>query len=264
MSPIKKLFGRAVRVKRLAAIFVTMLLTAEAVSLVLGQAQRPNNTPSVGERRVLVRTTSGSVVTSSGETLTLQARDGLTSLLRKHPGAWEADIERSFVKRLRPVTEVNVGASPDAFSAELMSESARLFGVSPEEVTHFADFPLRHKRVVEYRQELDGVPVEHSFVTIAAVGTKLEQVSSRLYRDVRGALPGTTPALSREQAAAAAEADLRALSGRAEELKVSTEADLRILPAGESFFLTWKVVATAQGVLLSYTNYVDAQTGEVI
>jgi hypothetical protein len=265
MPPTKKPFGKAVRVKRLVAVFVTMLLAAGGISLVSGQAQRPAApTPSGGEERVLVRTPSGRVVTSSGETLAPQAMDGLTSLLRKYPGTWKADVEQNFVKRLRPVTEVNVGASPDAFSAELMSESARLFGVPPDEVTHFADFPLRDKRVVEYRQTLDGIPVEHSFVTIAAVGPKLEQVSSRLYRNVRDGLPGTTPALSREQAGALAEAELRALSGRAEELKVSTEADLRIFPAGESFFLTWKVVATARDTLLSYTYYVDALTGQVV
>ncbi|HEX5707524.1 MAG TPA: hypothetical protein VFX96_09530 [Pyrinomonadaceae bacterium] len=263
--PPTSLFRRIVSARGLNALTIIVLLAAQPLPRVAGQPQTgPPPGAGRGGDRVLIQTDSGSIVTASAEPAAPETAVALQTLLSKYPGTWKVDIARGLVKRLRPVTDIEFAASPKEFSSELLSEFAGLFGVTPEELTYLTDYNLKERQVVEHRQTVNGVPVEHSFLIVSTIGGKLEQVTSRVYERAKEAVPSTTPALGAQEAADAATSDLRAQSVNVDGLELTYESEQRILPEGETFTLTWKITVNASKALFSYTYYIDAATGRVV
>jgi Zn-dependent metalloprotease len=268
---MRKIFSRAKHKGNKAALYLGLILLLVSVvttclPLVAGKAQTHvgsvDTVQSSGGAKVIVKSDSGSVITSSAQSPNTRTVAGLRNLVQRYDGTWKVDIENGVVKNLSPVATVNVASSPKDFSREFLSEFSTLFGIPSSETSYITEFSLRERRVVEYRQEINGVPVEYSFLTFSVADSQLEQITSRVYPVAGESLKGAGTAIEKEEAYSIASSDAVGKSTNKEQFNFAGE--LVILPEGGAYFLSWKVIASAQKSLASYTYYIDALTGRVL
>jgi len=247
-------------------VLIVALVVVAWWSLPVGKAQvkSQEEVQSSDGLKVLVKTSSGDIVTSSVEKPNAQTISNLNRLLQRYPGTWRVDIEEGVVKNLKPTTPMPITASPKDFSLDLLSESPNVFGLNSEETAYLVEFNLREKRVVEYRQMIGGVPVEYSFITFSINDSRLEQITSRVYPEITRQLNSVTPSLPKEAALDIGASDFKNNLGGGTSLQINRQGDLVILPQDGAYFLTWKIVVDAPGTLDSYTYYIDANTGRII
>ncbi|HJS22991.1 MAG TPA: fibronectin type III domain-containing protein [Pyrinomonadaceae bacterium] len=214
--------------------------------------------------KLVVETPSGTVVTRSQDKPSAETLAKLRQLVTAYPGKWEIDIAEGHVKNLKPTTAMAVNTSGKDFSRAFLDEFSTLFGITPAEASYVVEFNLRDRRVVEYRQALNQVPVEHSFVTFAVANSRLEQVTSRLYTALNPDTFSVTPNLQRDLACDVATADFRRTVGRGDATELKCKENLVVLPDESNFYLVWKLIVSSSQRLDSYTYYVDAQNGSVL
>src|ERR1044072_904408 len=81
------------------------------------------------QERVIVRTNTGDIVTSSAETPSAQTVTGLEKLSGKYPGTWGVDWNAGAIKNLKPDADVPVASAPKNFSRDFLEEFSGLFGI---------------------------------------------------------------------------------------------------------------------------------------
>jgi Zn-dependent metalloprotease/uncharacterized protein (DUF486 family) len=245
----------------LLVVFMAVVWGPSIVSK--AQTTSPARIQSSDGVKTLIKRSAGSVVTSSSEEPNPQTISDLSSFLQNYQGTWKVDIQNGVVKNINPTSPILV-TSPKDFSLGFLAEFSNIFGIRSSEAAYLLEFNLRDKRVVEYRQEIDGVPVEYSFITFAVKDSQLEQITSRLYPEVSQQFNSVSPSLTKQAAFDIADSDFEKnlISGISS--KTNHNGELVILPEGGDYFLTWKIVVDAPGTLESYTYYVDANRGQII
>jgi hypothetical protein len=214
--------------------------------------------------KLVLQTSSGSVVSSAPGVVNPQTDAGLRVLLEKYPGTWKAYFDKGRAKTLRPISRIPVKTDPRAFSSQLLTDVSQVFGITAQDVALVTDYSLRQKQVVEYKQTFGGVPVEYSYITILINDQSLEQVASQVYPEVTNVLPRPVPRLDQQGANSAIQndPDLKTASEQYGELTYDTS--LVILPETGSFILSWKIVVKAKQGLFSFTYYLDDANGLVV
>ena len=162
-----------------------------------------------------------------------------------------------------------------------ISQNASLFGVSDlNNYVLFSDTPALGGHLLRFRQRFNGVPVHDGGIGIVMNANKqVIMASGPFFRDVN---INTQPALSAEQARAAADADLARFAANIPAavsnllqagLGILTQQAapvsqlqpaLAIYPTADGYRLVWKVAKFSTNPFGVYVVSVDANTGEIV
>jgi Zn-dependent metalloprotease len=256
--------GTATRNSAVVVIAVLAVAVVGTWFLNSSGAQTVSQQAPSADTRIVLESSSGTVVTRSQENVSAETSSQLRQLLSRYPGNWEIEVADGRVKNLKPLMAVAVDLPAKDFSRSFLSEFSTLFGITSTQAAYQVEFNLRDRRVVEYRQVVNDVPVENSFMTFAVKEARLEQVTSRVYPTIDPASFGTTPTIENEKACEVATGDFGKTLGKDGEPEFKCKGDLVILPKEKAFHLAWKLLVQITGELTSYTYYVDARNGRVI
>src|SRR5580765_1207855 len=221
------------------------------------------NRSQMSELRIILKTDGGTIVTGSEQRPSSETIDQLQKLVSEYPGNWEVELDHGTIKTLKPISPVAVDLPAKDFSRTFLAQFSKLFGITADSAAYVIEYNLRSKRVVEYRQVVNNVPVEQSFITFAVEDSHLRLVTSRVYSDLNANQFDVTPAFQNVSACEIAANDFAGASNQTP-ANVTCKGALLILPENGKYFLTWKVVINATKGLNSYTYYVDARDGSIV
>jgi Zn-dependent metalloprotease len=174
-----------------------------------------------------------------------------------------------------------LSGTPEEAARSFISQNAALFGVSNiNDLTLFSQKDALGGHLLRFKQTFNGVDVKDGGVGVALNGNnQVMMASGPFFRDVN---VNTTPALSADQAAAAADANLAQfrnsqfdqlsnLFGAANNLltqqlgSINNEPPhLGIYPTADGYKLVWKVARFSLNPFGAYLISVDANTGEIV
>ncbi|HUR97062.1 MAG TPA: M36 family metallopeptidase, partial [Pyrinomonadaceae bacterium] len=171
--------------------------------------------------------------------------------------------------------------TPEQGARAFISQNASLFGVSDlNNFVLFSDVPAMGGHLLRFRQSFNGVPVHDGGIGIVMNrNNQVIMASGPFFRDVN---VNTQPALSAEQARAAADNDLArfavnvppavsnllqaGLSTLSQQVAPVSQLEpkLAIYPTSDGYRLVWKVAKFSTNPFGLYVTSVDAQTGEIV
>ncbi|HWQ31723.1 MAG TPA: M36 family metallopeptidase [Blastocatellia bacterium] len=171
--------------------------------------------------------------------------------------------------------------TPEEAARSFLAANATIFGIgSLNDLQLFSQREALGGYLLRFQQTFNGIPVKDGGVGLVMNGNKqVIMASGPYFRDVN---VNTTPALSADQARAAADADLAkyfvslpaeamsllqpALDNLAQQLAAvqNLQPALGIYPTADGYKLVWKVAKFSTNPFGLYLISVDAQTGEIV
>lgn len=207
-------------------------------------------------------------------------KPSLFELIKRYPGKnWRIILQRNYnyIESI-DIHPLNIKEQEAKnFSMEFIQAFSHLFGINPTEISYSTK--ISGKRFsTRFFQNINNIPIVHSFLGFHFEDDGLVSISSRLYPNAKRFITDTIPKITEEQACEIACKDAYKMEkGRLPPYLECSKCELAIVPKKyatfvsdekqKDFYLVWQIdvgLDPQKYGLFSYEYYIDAMTGELI